>query len=155
MTNRSKALGTKAESAVVRYLRDNGFAHAERRALHGSADLGDVTGTPGICWEIKGGEAARSASDGQVRAWLQETTIETLNAGADLGILVRQQWRKTPAQWVATVTIADLLTLYGLSAADRMCAEADGSPVHMSLANLVAILRHNGYGDPIDQEPPR
>ena len=36
MTNRSKAIGTAAETAVVRYLAAHGFPAAERRALHGA-----------------------------------------------------------------------------------------------------------------------
>lgn len=49
MTNRPKAIGTAAETAVVRYLAAHGFPAAERRALHGATDLGDITGTPGLC----------------------------------------------------------------------------------------------------------
>ena len=51
MTNRPKAIGTAAETAVVRYLAAHGFPAAERRALHGATDLGDITGTPQIVWE--------------------------------------------------------------------------------------------------------
>ena len=39
MTNRPKAIGTAAETAVVRYLAAHGFPAAERRALHGARDL--------------------------------------------------------------------------------------------------------------------
>ena len=62
MTGRPKDIGTAAETAVVRFLRDNGFPLAERRALHGSTDRGDITGTPGLVWEVKGGDAAKTAS---------------------------------------------------------------------------------------------
>ena len=41
MTNRPKAIGTAAETAVVRYLAAHGFPAAERRALHGATDLGE------------------------------------------------------------------------------------------------------------------
>lgn len=40
MTNRPKAIGTAAETAVVRYLAAHGFPAAERRALHGATDHG-------------------------------------------------------------------------------------------------------------------
>ncbi len=85
MTNKPKAIGTAAETAVVRYLQANGFPHAERRALRGELDAGDITGCPGICIEVKGGEAARSASDGDVAAWMKEVRAETLNADAEIG----------------------------------------------------------------------
>lgn len=91
MTNKPKNIGTAAESAVVKALRKHGFPHAERRALAGVLDLGDITGCPGIVWEVKGGEAAKSASDAQVEAWLDETERERQNAGAQVGILVLQR----------------------------------------------------------------
>ena len=39
MVTRSKDIGTRAETAVVRYLAAHGFPAAERRALHGATDL--------------------------------------------------------------------------------------------------------------------
>src|SRR5690606_27104000 len=61
--SRSKDIGTRAETAVVRYLRANGFEHAERRALRGRQDAGDITGTPGICWEVKARKRPISDTD--------------------------------------------------------------------------------------------
>lgn len=55
MNNSPKAIGTAAETAVVRYLAAHGFPAAERRALHGATDLGDITGTPSLCWETERG----------------------------------------------------------------------------------------------------
>lgn len=91
MTARPKDIGTAAETAVVKALRQLGFPHAERRALAGAHDLGDITGTPGVVWEIKGGNAAKTASDGQVEKWLDETECERRNAGAGRGVLVIQR----------------------------------------------------------------
>jgi len=81
--NKPREKGTMAESAVVGYLRNNGFPYAERRSLKGSLDQGDVTGTPGLCWEVK-------YANGGLRlgTWMGETALETLNAGAEHGILV-------------------------------------------------------------------
>ncbi|NAE18288.1 hypothetical protein, partial [Enterococcus hirae] len=69
MPARPRDIGTAAETATVRYLRTAGFPHAERRALRGTHDCGDITGTPGLAWEVKGGQAAKGASDGQVAQW--------------------------------------------------------------------------------------
>lgn len=91
MTARPKDIGTAAETAVVKALRQHGFPQAERRALAGAYDLGDITGTPGIVWEVKGGNAAKTASDGQVEAWLDETERERVNADAAFGVLVLQR----------------------------------------------------------------
>lgn len=78
--NRRK--GTAAESALVDYLRTHGWKYAERRALTGSKDKGDVTGTPGVVWEQK--NAARIC----IPEWMRETETERENAGADIGVLV-------------------------------------------------------------------
>src|SRR5690606_15879618 len=84
--SRSKDIGTRAETAVAKYLRANGFEHAERRALRGAADAGDITGTPGICWEVKARK--RPISDTDVAAWLAETETEAAAADAEIGVLV-------------------------------------------------------------------
>lgn len=44
----SKRKGTSWESAIVQFLKENGVAHAERRALAGNADRGDIAGIPGV-----------------------------------------------------------------------------------------------------------
>src|SRR5690554_3488274 len=88
---RPRDIGTAAESAVVRYLRAHGFPHAERRALRGARDAGDITGTPGICWSVKGGQAAKDASDGLVEDWLFELERQRSHARADCGVLVLQR----------------------------------------------------------------
>lgn len=82
MVNRPKIIGTGAETAVVRYLQDHGFGGAERRSLAGAIDKGDVTGTPGLVWEVKAGRTLCLSQ------WLRETEKERVNAKADFGILV-------------------------------------------------------------------
>lgn len=74
--------GTSTERMVVDYLRTQGWPFAERRALSGRMDKGDVTGTPNLVWEVKG--AARLC----IPEWLRETEVERRNAKADYGILV-------------------------------------------------------------------
>lgn len=80
--SKSKQKGTAAETAVVNYLRDHGFPGAERRALAGGADKGDLFTGPGLCWEVKAHKKYA------IPAWLTETGIETINARADYGVLV-------------------------------------------------------------------
>lgn len=80
--SRARAKGTTAESAVVSYLRTQGWPYAERRALAGGRDKGDVTGMPAICVEVK--NSARY----DITAWLKETSRETRNANANHGVLV-------------------------------------------------------------------
>ena len=144
--NKPKAIGTAGETAVVRWLVANGFPHAERRSLKGTYDEGDVTGTPGVCWEIKAGAVAKTAGDGQVEAWLTETETERRNAGADVGVLVMQRAGFGPTRagsWWAVVT-AD--TLVGLVVSHGSATGCEGAPVRMHLETLVTFLRASGYG---------
>ena len=157
MTARPRDIGTAAETAVVRHLTAHGFPHAERRSLKGNLDQGDVTGTLGICWEIKGGKAAKTASDGQITKWLDETETERCNAGADVGILVVARagvGAGNAGRWWA---IMPLGTLHGLMQAELLDQEAvewvtsEGPAVRLHLFEAVDLLRAAGYGDPLPQ----
>lgn len=154
---RPRDIGTAAESAVVRYLRTAGFPHAERRALRGNHDAGDVTGTPGICWEVKGGTAARMASDGLIQAWLDETDKERVAAGADVGVLVVQRPGIGPAnagRWWAILPGWQY---------ESLCARemegfgrwrfGDRGPLRMHLSQVCALLVYAGYGTPTGLVP--
>jgi Holliday junction resolvase len=80
--SRAKQKGTAAESALVKFLVGQGFPGAERRALTGAFDQGDITGTPCLAWEVKNHKTYKFP------AWLEETEIERKNAKADFGILI-------------------------------------------------------------------
>lgn len=153
MARRPRDIGTDAERAVVRVLRASGWPHAERRALRGGADAGDITGTPGIVWEVKGGNAARRAGDRQVYAWTLETDRERRNAGADIGVLVMQRAGVGPAnahRWWAVIPAGSLARLL-----QGEQAQVDGLhiPVRMILGDLLGVLRAAGYGEPLPAAP--
>jgi hypothetical protein len=112
MTNPSKAKGTAFESSIVGYLRDTGWPYAERRALHGGADEGDVTGIPGVVVECKAG--ARSDLSG----WLRELAVEVGHAKADIGVLVvKRKGVADPARQYAVMEFGAWCEL--LAEADR------------------------------------
>lgn len=153
MTNRSKNIGTAGETAVARYLVANGFPHAERRTLHGAVDLGDITGTPGLVWEVKAGKAAASASDRQVAAWLVETERERRHAQADIGILVMRRAGIGPTRaggWWAVLPYRHV-RIGAVTADGRPAFKAPlaGIAVRMHLADVVIHLRDLGYGHPL------
>lgn len=157
--NKPKAIGTAAESAVVKAARRLGFPHAERVVLHGNLDQGDVRLTPGltagVVVEVKGGNAARDASDLQILSWLDETETERINARADVAFLVTQRRGVGPARaelWWAHMHVGRLLVLRG---AIRTVIPADDAVVRMTLAAALAQLRATGYGDPLEAEPVR
>lgn len=95
MTNRSKAKGTAAETAVVRFARENGFPLADRLTLSGRFDRGDILLCGGVIIEVK---AHATFSDGDVILWLGEALREAENAGADYGFLVVKRPGKGVAQ---------------------------------------------------------
>lgn len=144
MVNKPKAIGTAAETAVVRVARDRGFPDAERLALAGAQDLGDVRLCPGVHLEVKGGHAAESASDAQVEAWLVETERELEHAGATVGALVTK--RKAIGNGNADRWWAHVRSSWW----DRMRGVEPGGPdypVRMTLSDLLCQLRASGYGE--------
>jgi len=83
--SKQRQKGTLHETNVVAFLRDNGFPYAERRALHGALDKGDVTGTGPLVWECK------NHKELALSEWLRETEVERVNANADFGIVVAKR----------------------------------------------------------------
>jgi hypothetical protein len=104
--NRSKAKGTSAETAVVRFLRTIGFIQAERRTLNGILDRGDITGIPGVVIEVK--NCARQ----ELAAWVAEAERERDNDRATLGVVWHKRRGKTdPADWFVTMSGAQFASL--------------------------------------------
>jgi len=91
MANPSKRKGTTWESAVVDYLRTHGQPYAERRALCGTSDKGDVSGVPGVMLECK---AEKTVTLG---AYADEVKVQTANAGASVGVAVVKRRNRGPA----------------------------------------------------------
>lgn len=152
MTNKPKAIGTAAETAVVRAARTRGFPLAERLALAGAQDLGDVRLTAFVHLEVKGGHAAETASDAQIEAWLLETERELQHAGASAGALVTKR-RAVGAgnahRWDAWVRLS-WIAKWRAYPDDVVPLDGPDATVRMSFASLLAQLRAAGYGDPLE-----
>lgn len=146
--NKPKAIGTACETAVVRYARAHGFGVAERLALHGNADEGDILLCPTVIVEVKGGHAAETASDAQIHGWLLETEVERRNRGAGFAFLVtkRKGYGATRAgQWWAHMRLGWIHDeLY-----EHAGPETYGIAVRMTLEDALHILRVCGHGDPL------
>jgi len=141
--SRSKDIGTRAEAAVARVMRENGWPDAERSALHGAKDRGDLTGIGrALCVEVKGGHAAEQASDGQVLAWMAELDAECVHKGADVGVLVMKRkgvGHGNAERWWAVMWLHD-------TSVDPRGGQVRGIPVRMTLADACRVLRALGYG---------
>ena len=70
--SKSKQRGTAWESAIVGYLREHGYPWAERRALAGALDKGDIH-LPGVMIEAKNCQTITLA------AWADEVAAQTAN----------------------------------------------------------------------------
>lgn len=71
----SRRKGTTFETAVVNHLKEQGLAAAERRALSGKNDRGDIAGVPDWTLECKAEKAISLAG------YVDEAAIEARNAG--------------------------------------------------------------------------
>lgn len=108
----SRRKGTAAESVLVRFFQSRGWPHAERRALAGGKDKGDLTGMPGLVIESKA--AARIC----LPEWLRETEVERVNASADFGVLVvkcRGYGETRVGEWAAVMRLEDMARLLRLA----------------------------------------
>lgn len=74
----------------MRYAQDSGFPEAERLALKGAADEGDVRLAPGLHVEVKGGKSAESAGPQLIEDWMEECEREATHSGG-LVFLVRKR----------------------------------------------------------------
>ena len=87
-------------------MRDNGFPMAERRALHGNLDKGDINCGAPLVFECK------AAKRHELSAWLAETEQERVNAEADFGVLVvKRQGHATGGEQYTMMRFADMLRL--------------------------------------------
>ena len=104
--SKAKQKGTAAETAVVNYLKDNGFPYAERRALHGNLDKGDITGCGSIVFEVK--DHAKIT----LSAWLKELEEEMVNANAGTGAVIAKRRGTTKVKdWYAIMPVCQLVDL--------------------------------------------
>lgn len=96
----SKRKGTAAETAVVRWLVEHGFPHAERRAMSGTQDRGDIAGIPGVALEVK------NCREMRLGPWMDEATREASNARARIFAVIHKRRGKTdPGQWFVTMPL--------------------------------------------------
>jgi len=73
VVNRPRDIGTAAETAVVRVLREY-FPEADRSPLRGHHDQGDIRGTGDFIWEVKAGNTARGA-DSTESVWRESDLV--------------------------------------------------------------------------------
>mgnify|MGYP003610571255 FL=1 len=114
MTNRSKAKGTAAESAVKAAAEANGIP-AVRVALAGSQDQSDVwlwpiNGGAKVAVEVKSGEQSANPSWTQIDKWFREAETQAARVSdCDMAVLVcKRKGSGMAGDWFAWVRVSDL-----------------------------------------------
>lgn len=105
MTNKPKILGTTWETAVVNYLRDRLYPNAERRALSGGLDKGDIINAGPYVWECKNTKEISLASG------MDEVNVEISNAKVEFGFLIVKRRRKSTGDAYAVMSLQQLCDL--------------------------------------------
>lgn len=145
-SNRNR--GAAAERAVAKWLRANGFPGAERAvraayvgADHVLPDPGDITGTPGIVWQIKDSQRE------YINAWLDDTDRQRAQANAKFGLLiVRRRGWADPGQWWCWISLDALTDL--VMPSELVALPVTGEqPVRLELWVVVQLLRAGGWSD--------
>jgi Holliday junction resolvase len=102
----SRRKGTSFETEVVRYLNEHGHPYAERRALYGGEDRGDVTGIPGLMIECK---AVREV---ELAKFMDEVEVQTKNAHADLGVAVVKRRMRPVKDAYVVMSFEQFVSMY-------------------------------------------
>ena len=150
----NSAKGKADERKVVSFLRVSGFPEAKRMVRTGfrnggnfSQDEGDITGTPGVAWQVK---SIAEREWWKVPRWLADTQAQKAASGADYGILIlKRKGHGHPGTWWAWLRLSDVVGLLGapLPAPSRTPLDLD-VPVRLELSHLMPLLHLAGYGDP-------
>lgn len=102
----ARAKGTAWESAIVDFLTRHGFPHAERRALNGALDKGDIAGIPGVVIE------AKNCKTITLGAFVDEANRERDNAAACIGVAwVKRRGKASAADGYVVMDGPTFLTL--------------------------------------------
>jgi hypothetical protein len=114
VVNKPKAIGTAAETAVVKWLKLNGYPEARRKVLAGSKDEGDIQVGPGVILEVK--SSATNAAVGQpgtkqLSLWMDQLRAEAYHSDSDFGALVvRKKGTTNPGDWWAYCELRVIMT---------------------------------------------
>lgn len=118
--NASRNKGTRAETAVVRWARANGFPDADRAPLRGTADTGDITGIPShvisvkwragnqpMAWPLWLRDLERMQDNG-TRDWCDGVTSRPSGL-----VICNRAGIADVGRWYAVTTVADYFDLFG------------------------------------------
>lgn len=146
MANKSKAVGTRFESAVVKYLREGlEDERPERLALHGSKDMGDIGHVYAHGFEgVIEAKSHKKITPGLIDEWRRQTLDERENSDSDFALLVVNKYNSSMGQSQVHVTIRDLARIcLGMRVATtpKLSELYDSQWVVMSLDDAIYLMR--------------
>lgn len=100
--SKNKDAGTWAETQVTRSYIKAGWLYAERRALTGALDKGDIAGIPDFCTQVK------NVATPRLETWFAELLDQKENAKASGCLLVVRKKYKPVAKWDAWMPYGQL-----------------------------------------------
>lgn len=117
MVNLPREKGTAAETAFVSWMHAQGELQVERHALHGSHDLGDINGIPGLVTSVK---FVGKGKPMDLSGWLNELHRMRLNvhrrtpelALPDGILVVRRAGYPDVGDWYAVQRFGDFWATY-------------------------------------------
>lgn len=118
VTNKPKQKGTAAETAVVQWAKKHEFYQAERLALYGTLDRGDVRIASGVMAQVKDGytKDRKEPTDFQIDGWLKETEKQRQRGEFEIALLVHKRFGKgDPDEWRWYLDKRNALTLMGVT----------------------------------------
>lgn len=143
MSSRQKAKGTRFESSVVRYMREAlGDDRIERRALHGTQDMGDIYGIRAHGWDVIAEcKSHKEVTPALVAEWREQTLRERENADAGAALLVVSVYRASVARSAVHVTLRDLARIsIPLMVNDGHMDAADGAWAVLTLEDTCRLI---------------
>lgn len=147
--SKQKDRGTAFETALVRYLREQlDDDRIERRAPHGSSDMGDVFGIRAHGWRgIAECKDYARYTDYDLGQWMRQTLVERDNADADFAMLVVHRRGKSAKAGAASfgknvvwVTVGDLMRMGGLASGTSPWEDAEFVWVSTRLEDAVQLM---------------
>lgn len=146
MANKSKAVGTRFESALVKYLREGlEDERPERLALHGSKDMGDIGHIYAHGFEgVIEAKSHKKITPGLIDEWRRQTLDERENSDSDFALLIVNKYNCPMGQSQVHVTIRDLARIcLGMRVATtpKLSELYDNQWVVMSLDDAIYLMR--------------
>lgn len=117
MVNAPRRKGTRAETAFVAWMHAQGETQVERHALHGSRDLGDITGIPSHVVSVK---FVGSGKPMTLSGWVNDLEVMKANVNRRTPelelpsgiIVVRRPGYPDVGDWYAVQRVADWWDLF-------------------------------------------